>query len=170
MRALYTGRADISACGSYRWTLERDLARTGPVLAGIMVNPSTADSIDNDQTISKWTGFAERLGASRFLIGNKFAWRAKDVRALRGAADPVGEWNDMHLAEILRQADQIIVAWGSLSKLPKPLQSRWREVLAIAQRVGKPLWCWGTTRDGQPLHPLRLAYDTPLRPWEPPLV
>lgn len=134
-----------------------------------MVNPSKADAITNDHTITKSIGFATRLGAGRFIVGNKFAWRATDIRELPRAVDPIGALNDRHLETIVREADQVIVAWGSLSKLPVAMRSRWRAVAAIAERVGKPLWCWGTARDGHPLHPLMLAYDTPLIPWEPPI-
>ena len=162
------GTACLSACGRYRWRLDRDLGRDGPVLAGIMVNPSKATASVSDQTINKWLGFASRLGAGRFIVGNKFAWRATDIRGLQGVADPVGAENDQYLETIMREADRVIVAWGTLSKLPLPMRSRWRDVAAIAQRVGKPLWCFGTAKDGHPLHPLMLAYDTPLSRWSPP--
>lgn len=30
------------------------------------------------------------------------------------------------------------------------------------QRDGGIVWCWGTTKEGQPRHPLMLPYSTPL--------
>jgi hypothetical protein len=60
------------------------------------------------------------------------------------------------------------VAWGPLGKLPPPLRTRWRDVVAIADRVGCRLMCWGTAQDGQPRHPLMLAYSTPLIEWRRP--
>jgi hypothetical protein len=154
----------LSDCGQYRLRLERAIG-AGKVAAGIMVNPSTADAHDDDQTINKWYGFSRRLGFGRFIIGNKFAYRAADVRELRGIEDPIGPENDKHLEQIMRDADVHIVAWGPLSKLPKALRSRWVDIVAIADRVGCPLYCWGTAQDGHPRHPLMLAYSTPLVRW-----
>lgn len=37
--------AIISDCGTYRYTLERDVAMDGPLFLFIGVNPSTADAL-----------------------------------------------------------------------------------------------------------------------------
>jgi hypothetical protein len=161
---LARGSAILSVCELYRWRLERVIG-DGPTAAILGVNPSTADAEIDDQTIRKDMGFARRLGWGRIIKGNKFAFRAKDVRALRTAADPIGAENDAHLEAIMRGADVVVAAWGPLAKLPPNLRGRWKAVVAIAERVGKPLMCWGTAQDGQPRHPLVLAYDTPLEPW-----
>jgi hypothetical protein len=68
---------------------------------------------------------------------------------------------------MMTEADKIICAWGPLAKLPPRLRGRWREVVALA--AGKPLWCLGTSADGQPRHPLMLRYTTPLVEWKPPV-
>lgn len=168
MDMLTPGSAIISPCGLYRVRLERDLGRAGPAVAILGVNPSTADAEKNDATIRKDMGFGARHGWGRLIKGNKFAFRATDVKALRAAADPVGPDNDQHLEQIMRDADLIIAAWGPLSKLPDRLRTRWRRVVAIADAVGKPLHCFGTAQDGQPRHTLMLSYDTPLTEWSHP--
>jgi hypothetical protein len=122
----------------------------------------------DDQTIRKDMGFGRTLGWGRLIKGNKFAFRAKDVKALRTAADPVGPDNDMHLEKIMRDADLHIVAWGPLSKLPIHLRSRWRSIVRIASTIGCPLYCFGTAQDGHPRHTLMLPYDTALVPWKAP--
>lgn len=160
--------AIISPCGTYRYHLSRDLGRPGPTVALLGVNPSTADATVNDATIRKDLGFGARLGWGRIVKGNKFAYRATDVRELRAAADPVGPENDHHLRAIIRDADIVVACWGPLSKLPKNLRARWLEVVAFAAAAGVQLQCFGTSQDGQPRHTLMLAYDTPLRLWEPP--
>ncbi len=163
-----TGSAVFSPERQYRYRLERECAGTGPVVAGIMVNPSTAGAEVDDPTIRKWLGFGRGLNARRFIIGNKFAHVATDVRMLATSMHPIGPDNDKHIEQILRDADLHIVAWGPLAKLPKPLRNRWRDVVAIADRVGCRLMCWGTAQDGQPYHPLMLAYSTPLIEWRLP--
>jgi len=161
--------AVISDCGTWRYRLERDMNRPGRVAAGIMVNPSDADHEVDDATIRKWFGFADRLDIGRFIIGNKFAFRSRYVSMLQGADEPVGPDNDRHLEQIMRDADLHIVAWGPVAKLPRgPLRQRWRDVVAIAARVGCPLYCWGTAGDGHPFHPLMLRYSLPLVPWVAP--
>lgn len=160
--------AILSPCSLFRYRLEREVGEAGPVVAIFGVNPSTADAIVNDATIRRDIGFGERLGWSRIIKGNKFAFRAKDVRALRSAADPIGPDNDAHLEQIMRDADLHVVAWGPLAKLPRDLRPRWRAVERIARRVGCPLLAFGVAQDGHPRHTLMLAYETPLVPWVAP--
>lgn len=158
--------AVISDCGKYRYRLERDIGRFGnTAIAFIMVNPSTADASVDDATIRKCIGFAERHGFGRLIVGNKFAWRATDVKELQTAPDAIGPENDAYLGKIMGDADLIVAAWGPLSKLPIRLRKRWLAIKSTADLLGKTLHCLGTAGDGQPRHPLMLAYDTPLTEW-----
>lgn len=159
--------AIISACGLYRPRLDRDLGYDGPTALIMGVNPSTADGESDDQTIRKDYGFSRHFGWGRFIKANKFALRAKDVRALRTAIDPIGPMNDAYIEQAMREADVHVVAWGPLAKLPRHLRGRWKRVVSIAREVGCPLFCLGMAQDGQPLHPLMLSYDRPLIRWEP---
>lgn len=160
--------AIFSPCGTWRYRLERDLGRDGPTVALYGVNPSTAGETVNDATIRKDMGFGERHGWGRIVKGNKFAFCSTDIKGLRVAADPKGPENDAHLEQIMRDADIHIACWGPLGKLPPHLRRRWRTVVAMAQRLGVELHCFGTAKDGQPLHTLMLAYDTPLITWKAP--
>lgn len=160
-----TSSAIFSPCRTWRYRLEREVGGSGPILAGIMVNPSIAGEEENDPTIVKWFGFARRMNARRFIIGNLAAGVTTDVRGLREIPDPIGPDNDRHIEQILHDADIHIAAWGPTTKLPAHLRTRWRAVVAIADRVGCQLLCWGTAQDGQPRHPLMLAYSTPLVEW-----
>lgn len=163
-----SGSAIISDCGAYRYRLERHGLSGAGAVAWIMVNPSTADASENDATIRRVIGFTERLGGGFAVVGNKFAYRATDIRALRSATDPKGPENDAHLEQIMLAAPLVIAAWGPLAKLPENLRRRWRTVAAMADRLGVTLHCLGTAKDGQPRHPLMLAADTPLMPWRRP--
>lgn len=157
--------AIISDCGLYRYRLERGAGRA---LSIIMVNPSTADAENDDPTIRKVLGFADRLGCTRIIVGNKFAFRATDVKELRKAKDPIGPDNDHHIEQILRDGDVHMAAWGSLNKLPETLRKRWVGIVRIADRVGVELQCIDICGDSHPRHPLMTAYDTPVRPWKVP--
>ncbi|NLS19850.1 DUF1643 domain-containing protein [Rhizobium sp. P40RR-XXII] len=160
--------AIFSECGLYRYLLEHDFGGSGPVVSLGMINPAEANEEKNDHTMTKVDGFCARLGASKVVVWNPFALVAKDVRDLRTAADPIGPENDAYIERAIRGADIHIVAWGPLSKLPKPLLNRWRSVVDVLNRAGAKPMCWGTALDGHPRHPLMLAYATPLVPWSIP--
>ena len=163
-----TSSAVISACGRYRYRLERDGPGEGRTVV-IMVNPSTADAEQDDATIRKLKGFGARNGWGRIIVGNLFAYRATDVRELGRVGDPIGPENDDELRRICYNAKQTIVAWGPVSKQPKALRNRWREVFEIIECY-PPMLCIGEpAKCGHPKHPLMLAYDTPIIPWSPPL-
>lgn len=83
--------ATLSPCRTYRYRLDREVDLLGDkVIAYFGVNPSTADESVDDATVRKWRGFSQRLQASRFIVGNVFAYRATDVNHLAKVDDPVG--------------------------------------------------------------------------------
>lgn len=157
--------AVISECGTYRYRLDRG---TGRALMFLMVNPSTADAEQDDATIRKCLGFAERNGFARIVVGNLFAYRATDVNELRKVVDPIGPENDQHLTAMLREVDMVIAAWGSLNKLPEALRRRWREVVHLADRVPLQMKMLGCCLDGHPKHPLMVGYYAKIEPWPVP--
>lgn len=164
--------AILSPCGLYRYRLDRvidplGLGRAGRI-AWIMVNPSTADATRDDATIRKVIGFSLRAGFAHLTVGNLFAYRATDIRALGNAADPIGPDNSTRLLEILAEADKVVVAWGALAKLPEHLRGVWYAFTQISNDAGRRLHCLGVTADGQPRHPLMVAYATELQPWTAP--
>jgi hypothetical protein len=155
----------ISACGKYRYRLDRDGLSGKGTVVWIMVNPSTADATEDDATIRRVRGFSQRLGFARFTVGNLFAYRATDVRELRTVADPIGPRNDDQLHLMVGSADLVIVAWGPVAKQPPVLRDRFKTVIKM---IPKPM-CLGVAQDGHPRHPLMLANDTPLQNWRPPV-
>jgi hypothetical protein len=157
--------AVISPCGTWRYSLGRIVAESGPVFAYFGVNGSTATADENDQTVNKWIGFTERNGGSRFLAGNPFAFRATDVGELATAPDPVGPENAAYLASIIAQADILVPCWGSRTKLPRALRFRLDLLRDRIFAAGKPVKVFGFTKSGDPKHPLMLGYDTPLIDW-----
>lgn len=135
----------------------------------VMVNPSTADAVENDATIRKLIGFRDRHGWGHLIVGNLFAYRATDVRDLAHASDPIGPDNDDHLRSMIGEAQQLVVAWGPVTKQPKSLRDRWRIVIEIAQTLGKPVLSIGEpAKCGHPCHPLMLPYTRKLQAWSPP--
>ncbi len=158
--------AIISQCGNYRYRLERTISDSNKVVAGIMINPSTADETIDDHTIRKWIGIAKRNDWGKIIIGNKFAYRSTNVKNLKLVNDPIGPDNDSHLRQIFLDADQIIVAWGPLSKTPSDIRDRWKYINELSIETNKPLYCFGdVTKDGSPRHPLMISYNTTINLW-----
>jgi hypothetical protein len=157
--------ATISDCGLYRYTLQRDVAVDGPLFLFLGVNPSTANATANDATVRKWIGFVKRWGGRGFMVGNAFAYRSTDVRALASASDPIGLFNDWHIMQMASKADAIVPCWGNTTKVPPRLRKRFGFLAEMLTGADKPLKCFGLTQGGDPLHPLMLGYETPLIEW-----
>lgn len=159
--------AVISECGKYRYMLRRAWG-DGRTVAFIGVNPSTADASLDDATVRKWRGFAQRWGYDGFVVGNLFAYRSTDVRALAAQGEKaVGPNNDSHLVPILTGADLIVPCWGSRSKLPKVLHYRIEQVRGLLRAARAPVRVLGLTSSNDPMHPLMLGYETALVDWTP---
>ena len=155
--------AVISPCGRYRYTLERELDPALPLaVLFVMLNPSTADATKPDPTITRCMGFARRWGYGRLLVGNLYAYRDKDPRALRTAADPVGPHNDDHLAAMAERATAVVCAWGATGGAQRKLVVRSR----LSNGGARTLYHLGLTLAGQPRHPLYVAGNTPLTGWQ----
>lgn len=160
--------ATISSCGRYRYRLECPGDDWGTT-AIIMVNPSTADAAQDDATVRKLRGFGARNRWGRLIVGNLFAYRATDVRELGRVSDPIGPDNDDHLIQILAECDQVVCAWGPISKQPKHHGNRYLNVISLIRGAGLDPLCIGPVgKCGHPKHPLMLGYDLPIAPWVAP--
>jgi hypothetical protein len=148
--------AIFSPCEIYRYRLWRRWGK-GPHCAWIMLNPSTANEIDNDPTIRRCIGFARAWGFSGVEIVNIFALRSTDPRGLLQVEDPIGPDNDRHIREAAVRADMVIAAWGVHGEL----RGRGAAVRAMLGDVR----CLGVTKDGHPKHPLYLPKTAQPRPF-----
>lgn len=159
--------AVFSPCNRYRYRLDREVQPDGKVFAYFGINPSTADAIVNDATVRKWIGFTMRNGGRRFIVGNVFGIRSKDVKALAAHTTLTAQGPDwaLHFDQIIAAADVLVPCWGASGKIPRHLRGELDNVLARLLASDKPVLHFGVTACGQPLHPQMLAYATPLIPW-----
>jgi hypothetical protein len=156
--------AEISACGLYRYRLTRVWDATLRPACFVMLNPSTADALQDDPTIRRCVGFARAWGCGGIVVVNLFAWRATDPRELWMAADAEGPDNDRHITEAVIECHPVIAAWGVGGRMG----FRDQDVLRLIQSAGRP-WplCLGRTKGGHPRHPLYVPADTMPVPFEP---
>jgi hypothetical protein len=155
--------AVFSPCRTWRYVLRRRWA-PGPVVAFILLNPSTADEDENDPTVTRCIDFAKRWGFAGLVLGNIFALCATDPAELYEHANPIGPDNDDWLDKIVAEAEGcVVLGWGMhgdhmdrgarvLSQLP-----RYNADIAMKAFV--------RTKGGQPGHPLYIPADRELQDW-----
>ena len=146
---------------TYRYRLSRTWDTTGPVLAFVMLNPSTADAEVLDPTVRRCVGFARRWGFGSLEVVNLFAFRATDPRDLLRSAAPVGTANDRTILAAASVADRLVVAWGTRGTH----LGRATEVVGLLQAGPVRPLALGTTTHGHPRHPLYVRADTRPAPW-----
>src|SRR5882724_4976365 len=91
--------AVLSDCERYRYALWRRWAER-PAVLFVGLNPSTADALQDDPTIRRCIRFAKAWGYGALYMGNLFAFRATDPRAMKAEADAVGPDNDGWLRQL----------------------------------------------------------------------
>lgn len=157
--------ARISPCKQYRYTLGRVWDPARPRVTFVMLNPSIADAYDDDPTIKKCRGFAERLGFGSLHVVNLFAYRATKPSVMwaarKAGTDIIGPDNDEELRQAFASGDAI-AAWGA-NGAADPLRVQF--VAALARAAGSRLQALSVTKADDPGHPLMLPYSSVLRPW-----
>lgn len=164
--------AYISDCRKYRWWLTRIWDPALPILAFVMLNPSTANAETDDPTIRRCIGFARRDGYGGICVFNLYAFRATNPKSLTAAAAAAAAANDFTerlvteqwLAYAATHFGRIVCAWGCLSN-----SSRHKRVSStmpiLRESTQTRLLCLGRTTSGEPRHPLYVRKDQPLLPF-----
>jgi hypothetical protein len=157
--------AVISDDGIYRYSLARWWNTDLPRDLWLMCNPSDGDHLIDDNTIGRCRGFSRRNGSGGFNIANAYGFRSPKPAVMWAAqaagVDIIGPDNDDWIRHHCSTAEgRVIVAWGAH---PKP--ERAYEVAEIVRSEGREPLCLGTTKGGQPRHPLMLPNIAQLQPW-----
>ena len=113
-------KAIISDCNKYRYELHREWDKDKKKDHFIMLNPSTADSYNDDLTTIRCMNFAKKWGYGGIMIGNIYPFRAKRPKDLKKwlnegsdyAFWKSGDANRNHVGDMAEQADLIVCAWG----------------------------------------------------------
>jgi hypothetical protein len=145
----------------YRYALRR-VWSTAPLMAFVMLNPSTADGETDDPTLRRCIAFAKRERCGSLVVVNRFAYRATDPQDLAksindfGPQYAIGALNDEYVTQAIQDASIVVCAWGA-SPLVKhsPLP-------ALHRAYKSKLFCLGKTKNGSPKHPLYVLGDAPL--------
>jgi hypothetical protein len=159
VKSLFTqSDALLSDDGRYRYRLSRVWDDSLPLACWLMLNPSVADHEQDDPTVRRVTGFSQSWGFGGFVVVNLFALRSTDPAELKRDPYPIGPDNDRHIWEAT-EGRRVIAAWGAGGNLVLPAGRRDLQVRADLHVRGRRLECLGLTKEGFPLHPLRLRAD-----------
>lgn len=148
---------------NHRFTLTRKWIGSGGRINWIMLNPSTADEVQDDPTIRKVIGFSKRWGFSELVVTNLFAFRATKPAALWKVHESdyvraLGTRADEAIEEAAKSSRLVVAAWGAHKKA----SARAEAVMNLVIH-GIDLYCIGLTQGGFPLHPCMAAYtDAPV--------
>ena len=150
-------QAYFSIDRKYRYWLEADLPDKSGVCLFLMLNPSKADEVRSDPTVTRCKGYARRWGYGKLWVNNIFALRSTDPKALKLDSDPVGPSNDSQIVISVDIADITVLAWGGHGVY----KNRGREVVDMLKnhKLEHKLYCLGMTKTNQPKHPLYLRKD-----------
>ena len=127
----------------------------------VLLNPATGDTeLRRRPTLARCLARSRADDKTGVIVVNLFAHRDTSPRAHKASAEPIGPAND-HVLEVLTRAGaRTIAAWGSGGNL-------YDRSSQVATLLDPPL-CLGTTRLGQPRHPLYVSHETRLVPWTAP--
>ena len=161
--------AVFSPCRTFRYLLGRTWDPRRPAFVVTMCNPSIADALVLDPTVTRIVGFAKREGCGSILVANLAAYRSTDPKGLREPADIVGPRNlELIQWALLRTPDAInVAAWGRIE--PK-VRARLEGSVEVVRRFASiaPVHCLGWTLKSpmEPRHPLYLSSNARLKVWK----
>ncbi len=147
--------AIFSDCERYRYVLRRVLDDNKNRVVFIGLNPSTADEVKNDPTVSRMISFSKSLSFGSVSVCNLFAFRATRPSNLKKAEDPIGKDNDKFIFSEIKNADKVIACWGNHGKF----LNRSNDFLKNLDNFNH----FGFTKIGEPRHILYLKKDIKLK-------
>jgi hypothetical protein len=119
----------------------------------IGLNPSTANTVQDDPTIRRIKSLARSWGYGGFYMLNLFTYITPYPEELLQCLDATF-CADLHLTKYAKEVDKVIFAWGNF----KVAEQRAKEV----KRLFPNAYVMGINQNGSPKHPLYLSGKTQL--------
>ena len=167
----------FSECRSYRWILKRELLSGKKTVVFIGLNPSKANSSNNDRTLVRIINFCSRWNYKNIYIINLFGLISKSPIQLSKSNDPIGKNNDLitlKSLEFWREDSNcdLWLGWGDKGQL----KGRDRKVLKLIKNFAnfklnennysKRVLSLGLSKKGNPRHPLYMSNQSFLRKFD----
>jgi hypothetical protein len=138
----------------YRYALWRSWSSIRQPLLFVGLNPSTANEITDDATITRNTARSSQNGFGGLLMANLYAYVSTNPADLLKDGQGIGQENDDYLNQMIKMAGRVVCCWGSFREAQKRAD-------IVLKMIPEP-YCLGVNADGQPKHPLYISYHTPM--------
>ncbi len=167
----------FSECGSYRWILKRELLSGEKTVVFIGLNPSKANSTNNDRTLIRIINFCSRWNYKNIYIINLFGLISTSPNKLSKSNDPIGKNNDLITLKSLEFWQEntncdLWLGWGDKGQL----NGRDHKVLKLIKfflnlksnknNYSKRVLSLGLSQKGNPRHPLYMPNQSFLRKFD----
>jgi hypothetical protein len=113
------------------------------------LNPSTADEMSDDPTLTRCINFAKSWGYGGVCMANLFAFRATEPSDMKASDDPIGTENNTWLKKLAKDAALVVAAWGN--------DGSYLERSEQVKKLLPNLYCLKLNKSGEPAHPLYQA-------------
>ena len=167
----------FSECRSYRWILKRELLNGKNTIVFIGLNPSKANSVNNDKTLIRIINFCSRWNYKHIYVINLFGLISKSPLQLAKSNDPVGENNHIITLKVLEFWRKNIncdlwLGWGDKGCLNKrdrivlDLIRNFSNFKSNENKHSKRVLSLGLSKKGNPRHPLYMPNESLLKPYD----
>lgn len=154
--ALIKTKAIFSEDGKHRFLLRRIWDENKKKAAVIMQNPSYADELKGDLSVTKIMNFLIDEGFGCLDIVNLYSFISTDPENLKRNNDLERKDTDKFILKAIEDAEIIIIAWGSDKN---KYSARKREVMKLIKEYAIPLKCFKDPDGKMGRHPSRMGND-----------
>lgn len=121
----------------YRYFLKKTWNMNNKNIAFLMLNPSKADTLKSDNTVTNATNFAVEKDFGSITIVNLFADMGTDSKCLTNRDTSSDDLNDEYILNALKECDEFVIAWERRIK-----KKRKRKVAKILNKFPNKLKCF----------------------------
>lgn len=145
-----------------RYRLWRQWNPYEPTVTFCMLNPSTADHVQNDPTIERCMRRARAMKFGRLEIVNLFSLRSTDPKVLYETTGVIGEDDTTSILDAVKASEIVVCGWGTHGAL----HGRGEYIKNLLQKVyPHKLRVLAINKDGSPKHPLYVGYNVQPKEW-----
>lgn len=145
----------------FRFFLWRTWDNDKPKLLVIGLNPSTANEVDNDNTISSAIGIAKHNGYGCIIMANLYPFVSRDPDKLQllHATDQIMRDNANYIETISKATQDVLFAWGNFKQAKSGIAAAY--ILKFSEAL-----CYYQLKDGSPRHLLYCKHQHLLVPFD----
>jgi hypothetical protein len=148
-------KAIFSQDGKHRLLLIRKWKSKGKVGCWIMLNPSKADNVRDDNTVRWLIKFSKAHGYRKFYVLNLFTYITSEPKVLEVLKEAKANkaLNYKLISKYALKADVVICGWGTWGFIDR----QGNTVKNLLKSMKIKAYCLGLSEGGHPFHPMFVA-------------